>query len=137
MVDGRRHADGSAELHQNPASTVHCPLQPSPLSVLLSSQVSLFRGWVMPSPQRSGRHADGSAELHPNPASTVHCPLQPSPLLVLPSSQVSTAPQDRPSPQTGESGIWVTETPPSLCHEPPTAVVHVPLAGGVAAVLEM
>ena len=89
MVDGRRHADGSAELHSNPASTVHCPLQPSPLSVLLSSQVS--------------------------PA------LEP--------------PQVWPSPQTGESGIWVTETPPSLCHELPTLVLHVPLAGGVAAAL--
>ena len=102
--------------HSKPGSTAHSALQPSPLTVLLSSQPSAWLDHPIrrPSPH-TGEHASRpptpepncSDETHAKPTSTSQSAEQPSPASVLLSSHASAVVRT-PSPQTCTGGAYVT-----------------------------
>ncbi len=109
---------GASLSQDQPSSTAHVALQPSPEEVSPSSQVSAPA--FNPSPQVVAQELGWDKQLYP--LSTVHVALQPSPEEVSPSSQVS-LPVTRPSPQKPASQIYParSKAPQDVSFQAPAA----------------
>src|SRR4051812_39619833 len=90
-----RHTPPPGQIH--PASIWQLALQPSPPSVLWSSQVSA--PLTVPSPQWTSLVQAPPSSGQVNRASFWQVAVQPSPLVLLPSSHCSPATLRKPSPQ--------------------------------------
>ena len=122
--------------HDQPGSTVHDAEQPSPATVLLSSQPSEAKGIARRPSPHTGEHVSSpptpeppsasEEERHAQPTSTSHSASQPSPPTVLLSSHRSSVVR-APLPQT-----WITGVKSRVSSSKSSSAATVPLPAASA-----